>query len=116
MIYSHFKKKRLRKKYFQKEFAEYGVDIEIKWVDPYKNTEYFDKVIDTIVKNDLQCGGGSCPRSIILAVCASKPYKSVTLEQVSNLKKDLEELNIGEVIIKDFIDAWYPDRTHNYKG
>jgi len=56
-------KKRLRKKLHLKEYAEYGVDMDLKIVS-YMGHEEFDKFIEEdfieefVEGNDLYCGGG----------------------------------------------------------
>jgi uncharacterized protein YggL (DUF469 family) len=100
----HFKKKRLRKKYYQKEFQE--IALIIKANIPNSNIQLHDEFIDVIEKLNLMCGGSFYKDDVFLHICKDKG--SVT-ESDKKVITDFVESKSGTVLNAKFVDAWYDD-------
>jgi uncharacterized protein YggL (DUF469 family) len=106
---SNFKKKRLRKKYHQKEFAEYGFKIDAKFVPDLTQKEYDDAVDECVLaveKLNLYCFGiFEYNKSIELYITKNKGSCSdgdrAALTSAFNSIKYLKEVEP-----KEFFDVW----------
>jgi uncharacterized protein YggL (DUF469 family) len=114
---SHFKKKRLRKKYHQGEFKQLGFEINADWVKEYKlifdneqeakdyNNDIF-LLIEKVEDLKLVSGGSFGPKGASLFVCKHKG--TCTQEDANKLKALWEATGIVKNIqISDLVDVWY---------
>jgi uncharacterized protein YggL (DUF469 family) len=106
---AHFKKKRLRKKYRQGEFAELGFSFEAEWEGDFTDIGY-DRVcvtiFDIVEKLKLDCGGSFGPLGVSIII--SKYKGSCTQDDINMFTKLVMETGyVKNIKTSNLIDTWY---------
>lgn len=107
-------KKRVRKKLHLREFAEYGVELELKVtrdMDKDEFERFFDSLIDYVEYNGLFCGGSAnlSTKEISLFIEVSKDINKAGEFQAA-LERWLEDKGFSDGYKTAINDAWYPER------
>lgn len=107
-------KRRVRKKLRLREFAEYGIELELKVtreMDKDEFERFFDSVIDYVEYNGLFCGGSAnlLTKEISLFIEVSKDINK-TREFQTSLERWLEDNGFSGSYKTTINDAWYPER------
>jgi len=109
-------KKRLRKKLHLKDYAEYGVDMELKILSNMGH-EQFDRFIEGgfieefVEGNGLYCGGGWDPETKSASLFIETGRDLARAENIAKkIKVWIEEKNIRYELKTAIHDAFYPDR------
>lgn len=100
---SYFRKKRLRKKYRQKEFAEYG--FECSCTSPFSDRdEIMDTFIYLIESLGFECGGTFNNKKI--SVFIAKHKGSCTSRDRTDFASRLDSLGYTDISLGELQDCW----------
>lgn len=105
---SRFKSWRLRKKYKQGEFAQYGFSISGKYKDSTQNVDaIIDALIDIAEKKLKVSLGGSVfsEGGFKLIICKAKG--TIRLDERDAIVEEFRNLDILIEEISDLFDLWY---------
>lgn len=104
---SNFKTKRLRKKYHQKEFSEYGFGLiaDCKFNDLYTKSEFIDNLLNFLENNNFGCGGSFFDNNMSLFITKSKG--SCTECDIKLIVDFLKTINIiSNIKTSNLLDCW----------
>lgn len=112
------KKKRIRKKYHLKEFAEYGLHIEAKWKSNSLDS-FYDDFCDFMDKHlsHIGWGGGGNDKTIGFYFSSNNYKKQITNDDVNKIMEFWEKTNLFiDITRSEFCDSWHEEIKCEYKG